>query len=192
MAHDWKEDPKSGTYELPFQTWRECTRCGARQEKTDHQRWGRVTHYSWYPLVGRCPKDKKPAARGQKPQKPAKTTGCAWPIGDCFAFATNEAAGLVGATVVHGTVTHPWDGYTLPHAWIEVGGRVWDWQGIVLRKTRPAPKHDWYAQWKPTNMSRYTPEQAVRLAVQYGHYGPYAPVERKAVKEPKRQPKRAR
>jgi hypothetical protein len=33
---------------------RSCSNCGAEQKKVSSQSWGRVTGYSWDPLVGRC------------------------------------------------------------------------------------------------------------------------------------------
>lgn len=38
-----------------FGRWRRCRICHKRQQHTTHTNWMRVTGYSWYPNVGRCP-----------------------------------------------------------------------------------------------------------------------------------------
>lgn len=57
MAHEWERYGEDR--ERPFQRLRRCLKCGATQEWCDEQRWGRVIGYKWWPLVGRCPADRR-------------------------------------------------------------------------------------------------------------------------------------
>ncbi len=63
MAHDWIfKNPAPNT---PYWKYhgcldlRECSRCGAIQEKHSNSAWMRITGYYWYPKVGRCFADQK-------------------------------------------------------------------------------------------------------------------------------------
>jgi hypothetical protein len=62
LKHDWYDDPKSYTRELPFILRRICRNCGATQDRCQQQEWGRITGYRWYPPAGRCKPTKPPAA----------------------------------------------------------------------------------------------------------------------------------
>lgn len=55
VAHKWERHPDSETVRRPFQRWRICILCKQEQQHIDHQEWGRIVSYSWWPLVGRCP-----------------------------------------------------------------------------------------------------------------------------------------
>lgn len=59
MAHKWIDIPTKGLEGLSIYGKRKCERCGAVQKKEAEHLWMRVTGYRWYPLVGRCPSDRK-------------------------------------------------------------------------------------------------------------------------------------
>jgi len=88
------------------------------------------------------------------------------PCGDCYAFA-NQAAQDRGATVVHATVTDPWTKEPRPHAWAEHHGYATDFQG----QHRPIAAY--HALYRPTDVVRYTPAEALVLMLRTGHHGPW-------------------
>ncbi len=100
------------------------------------------------------------------------------PIGDCFRYATMHAITLPGddAAIVHGIVANPWPGAGERshywHAWIEYRGKVLDWQTEYAG--RPAMNvADFYALFKPEQMARYSPKEAVQNMLQAKHHGPW-------------------
>lgn len=102
------------------------------------------------------------------------------PQGQCYPWAVRYAAQWLRAptshpiAVVHGWVHHPRGplaGQTYAHAWIETrGGRAMDWQH---REERPMTIAAFYRRYRPLDCVRYTPEQALALAVRHSHYGPW-------------------
>jgi len=74
--------------------------------------------------------------------------------GECFPWAYANAR---GGQLVHATVKHPINGRRYPHAWVERGGRVYDWQSSV--GLGPGPKgwsrEAFYTAYRPTKIARY-------------------------------------
>jgi hypothetical protein len=91
--------------------------------------------------------------------------------GLCYPYA-NLALRRFGdkAVVVHGRVRHL--DRMIPHAWIEHGGRVYDYQNAELRNTSFSVA-EYYRRMGARNVKRYTPEQACINAVRQGHHGPW-------------------
>jgi hypothetical protein len=85
-----------------------------------------------------------------------------------YDFAKRE-----GGTLKHGMVTHPWDKNDFWHAWVEKDGKIYDWQTAEVRKTEPASVSDFYAWWKPRDVTSYTAAEAQKHAHKSKHYGPW-------------------
>jgi len=100
------------------------------------------------------------------------------PIGDCFRFATKLATNMFseGAIpendikVVHATVKPEKKEYA--HAWVEAMGRCYDWQMSITR-VGSLPIKEFYKHYKPKNIKKYTPLEAVKLMVKNNHFGPW-------------------
>ena len=92
--------------------------------------------------------------------------------GECFGYAYQFATRR-GGTLKHGTVTHPWDGTEFPHAWVEKGGKIYDWQTAEVRKTEPMLSADFYKHWKPRDVRSYTTDEARIQVLRAKHYGPW-------------------
>jgi hypothetical protein len=77
-------------------------------------------------------------------------------------------ADLPGVEVVHGTL-NIFGRRPFWHAWIEMQGEIFDVTlpdgGLSIERA--------YELWEPTEVRRYTAEQAIRNAIAYGHYGPW-------------------
>lgn len=113
--------------------------------------------------------------------------------GECFSYANKKALDLdmegEEATVVHGTVTHPWDNNSYEHAWVEHGDKVYDWQTMVAHSSKYAgngwPREAFYNIWKPINTISYTPLEATRMMIKTKSHGPWTEEEReKNLKRP--------
>lgn len=84
--------------------------------------------------------------------------------------------------LVHGIARqpedHPFDpGKRFAHAWVEVGGEVWD-AGVLDdgRRVRFSVKcAEYYAHLRIEAPTRYTPEEAWLENVRSGMYGPWKP-----------------
>lgn len=59
MAHEWESVPLTRKDGFAAYEKRRCRKCHVLQQKMAEQRWGRIVGYSWWPLVGRCPADRK-------------------------------------------------------------------------------------------------------------------------------------
>jgi hypothetical protein len=102
------------------------------------------------------------------------------PLGDCFRFATMRAVEMIGdgiippkdIVVVHAIVHPRWGGNPYPHAWIESRGKCWDWQ-MRQTKTYSIPVADFYKEYNPTEIKRYTGNEALRTMIKTGHHGPW-------------------
>jgi len=94
------------------------------------------------------------------------------PVGDCFGYANTEAKNHPGSTVCHGIVHHPWSGKKIRHAWVEDGEQIHDWQSSHGMRNK-LDKATFYSTWKPTQVKRYTPEQAAINMLRHGHHGPW-------------------
>lgn len=95
------------------------------------------------------------------------------PIGDCFRWANMNILDYPkSAKVVHARVHPSWNPREYWHAWIESGGRVFDWQS---QDSRPdgIPKSEFYAEFTPKNVKRYTSTQAIQAMVANKHHGPW-------------------
>ena len=96
--------------------------------------------------------------------------------GDCFRWAAQYAAAEHAkgdVVLVHGTVTHPWDGHKLKHAWVEFDGKVYDWQSSIGLGKWGRPISEWYEAWEPEQMQRYEGPAALALAAKHHHWGPW-------------------
>ncbi len=106
--------------------------------------------------------------------------------GQCFRYAVMWDGKGPGSSpddiVVHGNVR----GLVGPHAWVErKDGRVFDWQTVegvwdtLGRQPDPSytkrgwPKREFYAEFKPRNMKKYTAEDALINGIRNRHYGPW-------------------
>jgi len=98
------------------------------------------------------------------------------PIGDCFRFATMKATEMFAdgimkdIKVVHALVKPQKKKYE--HAWIEADGRCFDWQMSITGK-HSLPIKEFYEFYKPTNIKKYTPTEAIRSMIQNKHHGPW-------------------
>ncbi|HJW11389.1 MAG TPA: hypothetical protein VJ598_06370, partial [Albitalea sp.] len=95
-------------------------------------------------------------------------------VGECFSWANRHAQ--PGDTIVHATVHHPWDHHAYPHAWIERGDRVLDWQSAEqgLGPGRQGwPKQKFYDAYAPTDRHTYTPDEVRVKMLRTGHHGPW-------------------
>lgn len=104
------------------------------------------------------------------------------PCGECFPFAYREVRKHPKAILVHATVVHPWDSHEFPHAWVERGGKAYDWQMTHVRHQALMPIADYYEMWKPKDVQRFTQDEATLAAARNRHYGPWT---RKQQKPPK-------
>jgi len=136
------------------------------------------------------PKRKKEAAPSsvsvRLKEKTASSDGQCIVGGQCFRYAVMWDGKGPGSSpddiVVHGNVR----GLVGPHAWIErKDGRVFDWQTVegiwetLGRQPDPSytkrgwPKREFYAEFKPRKMKRYTAEDALINGIRNRHYGPW-------------------
>lgn len=101
------------------------------------------------------------------------------PKGDCFRwtiqkvrddqlFMDNRGA------VVHGVVAPVGTNKKFPHAWVEIGNKVFDWQNSAVGDyPGGVDKAKFYRVMRPTKIQRYTPEDAMILSIRNRHYGPW-------------------
>jgi len=101
------------------------------------------------------------ASRGASARRVASLAKEAIACGKCFSWATENAKG--SDRVVHGNIK----GLRGPHAWIERGDRVFDWQTDVLQwyfseglgkqeyRDTGWPKDEFYKTFKPRNLKKY-------------------------------------
>jgi hypothetical protein len=102
------------------------------------------------------------------------------PCGECFRFATMHANeiftdGIIPdkeVTVIHATVHPKWHHRAYEHAWVEVRGRCYDWQ-MSQTKVGSIPTKDFYKEYRPTNIKRYTRIEAIRNMIRSKHHGPW-------------------
>lgn len=92
------------------------------------------------------------------------------PIGDCYAYAYKRVQ--KGGTLFQGTVTHPWDKNDILHAWVEDGGKVYDYQTQVMGR-KPMKVADYYKTWLPKAVKEYTADEAKVQVLKHKHYGPW-------------------
>lgn len=116
--------------------------------------------------------------RGGKYYTASKT---AQATGTCFRDAAKYIRGT-DKTLVHGLVIHPATGKKMWHAWVEHEGMAED---CTLPSNKgqscfTVPVEKYYELFQPTNMKRYTDEQAMIGMVRarspehpYGHWGPW-------------------
>lgn len=93
-------------------------------------------------------------------------------VGDCYRYAYQLLREHPEAILAHGTVVHPWDGTEFEHAWVELDGKVYDWQTKTMHRD-PMTVAEFDAAWKTRNVRKYQAEQAMKNAVRHGHYGPW-------------------
>lgn len=88
--------------------------------------------------------------------------------GDCFNAAYQHLKKNPSHTLVHAEVTS--GDNTFPHAWTEEGDKVHEKsnkQNIIVNKD------DYYKEFKPTNIKKYSLHQALVTSVRQRHYGPW-------------------
>lgn len=94
--------------------------------------------------------------------------------GDCYVVAaqTAQECPLPEMLIVHGEIVSGalLGHIVIGHAWNEVGDVVFDYSNGNKVATR---KEKYYAVHKPTNIRRYTVEQALELMLETEHYGPW-------------------
>ena len=91
--------------------------------------------------------------------------------GDCYVVAARLALER-GLTLVHGEVAGagPLEGRRHSHAWVEVEDRVIDYSNGLSFE---GPREFYYALGGVRAPVRYSAEEASRLMVASGHYGPW-------------------
>ena len=111
------------------------------------------------------------------------------PLGQCFPFAVKMAQAssdeefedLSLFKVVHGeiTVSERGETKTIPHAWVEKPGLVFDEQ-TSHTKPEGVPRDVWYAEYQPDLLDpdkerrkEYTAEEAMVTCVRQGQMGPW-------------------
>lgn len=114
------------------------------------------------------------------------------PIGECFSYAVKYAA-REGDVVVHGEVLYPQNlikimphlqGRRYAHGWVEKDGFVYDWQNTYLGSDSPTVE-TFYAERDPIRIHRYPDNEALRIAIRTGNWGPWTQAEREG-RSPKR------
>ncbi len=99
-------------------------------------------------------------------------------LGDCYAYAFNEALRYIDAgepapplVVVHGTVRGAQG--PIEHAWIERGGYAYDWQMFAVNGGAPVLLADFYRAREPRDVARYEATEAALAAAKHNHHGPW-------------------
>lgn len=102
------------------------------------------------------------------------------PVGECFSYANKLAMKLTDdpeARVVHATVQPSWHPRRYAHAWVETKDRVFDWQAAAFPRHNYHrtgwPRQLFYDEFKPKDVKKYRPEEAVALMVRHHHHGPW-------------------
>lgn len=100
------------------------------------------------------------------------------PIGLCFKYAYQQAVTDEKLTLVHGIVQDPYTGKSYPHAWVENGRLVKDWQTMEMGGSKYAkkgwPLKAFYDAFNPTKLTKYKGKIEIGLkAVRSKHYGPW-------------------
>jgi hypothetical protein len=91
--------------------------------------------------------------------------------GLCFEYAYHYVKDH-GGILVHAKVLTPWppgNKRRYWHAWVEKGGRIYDWQHAEGHHISSTNIKDHYRIWKPTNIRRYTAKQAFAKIVSGKH-----------------------
>lgn len=91
--------------------------------------------------------------------------------GQCFSYAYARAQ--KGGKIVHARVVDPWSKKLYDHAWVEQGGRVYDWQTSQGLGKGPRRKAEFYALYKPTDIRTFDLTSARVNALRHKHYGPW-------------------
>ncbi len=91
--------------------------------------------------------------------------------GECFSYA--YARVREGGTLVHAVVADPWSGKRYDHAWVEDGGRVYDWQTSQGLGKGPRRIKEFKKLYRPENERRFDATEAQINVLKYRHYGPW-------------------
>ncbi len=95
--------------------------------------------------------------------------------GECFSWAFKNQKET--DTLVHATVQPPMHDKRFPHAWIERGNKVLDWQTMVLGTSKFGkkgwPKKDFYDVFEPKNVKKFDRKKSRQNIFKYEHYGPW-------------------
>jgi hypothetical protein len=104
------------------------------------------------------------------------------PVGQCFPYANNLLRTMLDDDVIpesqiklcHGVVIEPFAADPNPHvhAWIEARGLVYDWQLSIVGKNGMAID-TYYELFKPQNVKKYSPHEALTTFVRHRHHGPW-------------------
>lgn len=92
--------------------------------------------------------------------------------GDCFRYAYNFVR-KQGGTLIHAVVTHPWSGKRFPHAWVEKGGKVFDWQASQGLGKGVRSVEDFRELWKPSEEVSYSADEALGFVARQKTFGPW-------------------
>ena len=97
------------------------------------------------------------------------------PCGECFSWAYREVRES-GGILVHAKVSF-W-GKTFDHAWIEKGGKVYDWQTMVAGfggkfRGKGYPEAVYAELWQPSGVKVFNKTEALVASARAGHYGPW-------------------
>jgi hypothetical protein len=115
--------------------------------------------------------------------------------GDCFEFAAkmialNDGPGydamvkqltpeqVADAKLVHALVTHPTTERRYTHAWVEAGGKCFEYSNGRYMVVEPAYRWLYYQPLgvktnRPDEYRTYTREEALKHLVESGNYGPW-------------------
>lgn len=103
--------------------------------------------------------------------------------GLCFPWAFKRVQEY-GGTLVHGIVTSPLSDppHEYSHAWLELGGKVFDWQTMEAGhggkyNGKGWPVKTFYKVFQPKNLSKYDQDEAVVKLLKEKHYGPWDKLE---------------
>jgi hypothetical protein len=91
--------------------------------------------------------------------------------GECYSYAYERVR--EGGVLVHATVADPWSKKRYPHAWVEDGGLVYDWQTSQGLGKGPRPVAEFYKLYDPKKIKRYDATEAMVAIVKHKHYGPW-------------------
>lgn len=104
--------------------------------------------------------------------------------GECFSYVFKDALdrkikGLNDSVYVHAVVNDPYniEGKKYSHAWVERGGKVYDWQTMELGMSKFAgvgwDKEVFYDLYNPEDIQEYTAKEIIKKSHEVGHVGPW-------------------
>ena len=94
------------------------------------------------------------------------------PCGQCFPWAL-RFQNKKGGTLIHGTVTDPETGQVYSHAWVELRGKVYDWQNYAEKGRKPIPVWEYRRAVKARDTISFDDEATALATLRTGHSGPW-------------------